>query len=239
MKLDDLKFKNKSELVKISEKYKINTKKKSKKQLIEDLLQKHYENQKNKYTQIKQLGKSGKEGTVYLVKYRNKEYALKQFRSHKVDEKIIKEAKMQQICSKKGISPKIKEVNTLCKYIVMEKMDNSLMDIIKKYKGKIPKKYQKEIINIVSKLDNIKIFHGDPNPMNFMFKNNKLYLIDYGFAKEINSNLIQKHGTKTPNKKFMIIGLLLQLKETYGGNFVNCDILRNEISLENRKKLNI
>ena len=104
----------------------------------------------------------------------------------------------------------------------MEKMDYSLLDLIKKYKGKIPKKYQQEIINIINKLDTINIFHGDPNPCNFMFKNNKLYLIDYGFAKKIDTKLVEKHGTKTPNKRFMIIGLLIKLKETYGGNFVKC-----------------
>ena len=34
---------------------------------------------------------------------------------------------MQQKCAKYGISPKIKEIDLLCKFIVMEKMENSLM----------------------------------------------------------------------------------------------------------------
>ena len=121
----------------------------------------------------------------------------------------------------------------------MDKMDYSLMDLIKKYNGRIPKKYQKEIINIISVLDRIKVFHGDPNPSNFMIKDNQMYIIDYGFAKKINDKLIEKHGTKEPNKKFMIIGLLIQLKEIYGGNFVTCDLLRNKVSDENRKMLDI
>jgi len=239
MKLENLETKKKSELIELSKKYKIDTKNKTKKTLIQEIINKHYQKKKSKYTEINQLGKSGKEGTVYLVKYRNKEYALKQFRNHKVPENIQKEAEMQQICAKHGLSPKIKEINPICKYIVMDKMDSSLKDLIKKYNGRIPKKYQQEIINIISMLDKIKIFHGDPNPSNFMIKDKKLYLIDYGFAKKINDKLIEKHGTKEPNKQFMIIGLLIQLKETYGGNFVKCDLLRNEVSDENRKMLDI
>ena len=72
-----------------------------------------------------------------------------------------------------------------------------------------------------------------------MIKNNRLYLIDYGFSKEIDAKLIEKHGTKEPNKRFMIIGLLIQLKEIYGGNFVKCDLLRNQVSAESRKMLDI
>ena len=237
--INNLKNKTKSELIVISKKYQINPKNKTKNQLKEEIIEKYYEKQKNKYTQIKQLGQSGKEGTVYLVKYRKNEYALKQFRQHKVIENIEKEANIQKICAKHCISPKIKETNPVYKYIVMEKMDYSLLNLIKKYNGRIPKKYQQEIINIVDKLDNINIFHGDPNPANFMIKNNKLYLIDYGFAKKIDDKLIEKHGTKTPNKRFMIIGLLIQLKETYGGNFVQCDLLRQQINEENRKMLDI
>lgn len=237
--INNLKNKTKSELIEISKKYQINPKNKTKNQLKEEIIEKYYQKQKNKYTQIKQLGKSGKEGTVYLVQYRKKEYALKQFRQHKVIENIEKEANIQKICAKHGISPKIKETNSVCKYIVMEKMDYSLLNLIKKYNGRIPKKYQQEIINIVDRLDTINIFHGDPNPANFMIKNNKLYLIDYGFAKKIDDKLIEKHGTKTPNKRFMIIGLLIQLKETYGGNFVQCDLLRQQINEEDRKMLDI
>ena len=239
MKLEDLKTKSKSELIEISRKYKIDTKRKTKKEIIEEIVDKYYQKKKDKYTQIKQLGKSGKEGTVYLVKYRNNEYALKQFRDHKVPGNIQKEAEIQQKCAQYGISPNIKEVNTHCKYIVMDKMDYSLMDLIKKYNGRIPKKYQQEIINIISTLDKIKVFHGDPNPSNFMIKDKRLYIIDYGFAKEIDDKLIEKHGTKELNKHFMFIGLLIQLKQTYGGNVVKCDLLRNEVSDENRKMLDI
>ena len=59
MKLEDLLSKKKSELIEISQKYKISTKNKTKKELVEEIIQKYYEKKKKKYVQIKQLGKSG------------------------------------------------------------------------------------------------------------------------------------------------------------------------------------
>ena len=46
-----------------------------------------------------------------------------------------------------------------------------------------------------------------------MLKGKKIYLIDYGFAKEINSKLIKKLKTDTPNIKIMLLGFILKLKE--------------------------
>ena len=58
-------------------------------------------------------------------------------------------------------------------------------------------------------LDKINIFHGDPNPANFMIKDGKLYIIDYGFAKIIDKKLYKKLRTNTPNNKFMILGFII------------------------------
>ena len=46
-----------------------------------------------------------------------------------------------------------------------------------------------------------------------MYKNNKLYIIDFGFAKEIDSNLVAKLKTKNPNIDIMTLGFILKLKE--------------------------
>ena len=67
----------------------------------------------------------------------------------------------------------------------MEKLDTSILDIIKENNLRLPVKYQSQIIKIIKKLDEIGIFHGDPNPLNFMVTNNKVNIIDFGFAKEI------------------------------------------------------
>ena len=39
---------------------------------------------------------------------------------------------------------------------------------------------------------------------------------DFGFSKEITPRLISKFGTTTPNQKFMLVGLLLKIKEITG-----------------------
>ena len=138
----------------------------------------------------------------------------------------------KKIAAKHDLSPKIKEIDTDNRYIVMEKLDFNLIDYIKKNKGILSISVQKRIIEIVNKLDEIKVFHGDPNPLNFMFKGNKLYIIDFGFSKKINSNIKKDHGTVFVNKKFMILGLLIKLKEVYTTKFpeIKCELLKNSLS---------
>ncbi len=101
----------------------------------------------------------------------------------------------------------------------MEKLDYTLFDILKENRGKLHEDYQQMIINIIYVLDRIGIFHGDPNLGNFMIKKgkkDKMYIIDFGFSKEITPRLMAKYGTKTPNQKFMLVGLLLKIKEITG-----------------------
>ena len=46
-----------------------------------------------------------------------------------------------------------------------------------------------------------------------MFKNKKLFIIDFGMSKEIDDKLIKKLGTNTPNIDLMNLGFILKLKE--------------------------
>jgi hypothetical protein len=46
-----------------------------------------------------------------------------------------------------------------------------------------------------------------------MYKDKKLYIIDFGMSKEIDEKLIKKLGTKTPNLDLMTLGFILKLKE--------------------------
>jgi hypothetical protein len=46
-----------------------------------------------------------------------------------------------------------------------------------------------------------------------MLKGKKIYLIDFGFSKEITSRLCKKLGTNSPNMRMMTLGLVLKLKE--------------------------
>ena len=155
---------------------------------------KKFSKQNKKYTRLSQIGQSGKEGTTFgVVDKKGNVYAMKTFRNSKSENIIMREASFQQRAAEIGVSPVIIDINPVKKYIVMEKMDETLFDIIKKNKGVIPITYQKQIFTIFNKLDRIGILHGDPNSTNFMIKGRKLYIIDYGFAKEIDKKLINKY----------------------------------------------
>ena len=128
---------------------------KKKETLIRDMLicfkeyEKYKEQKVDKYIKIKQLGDKGKEGTTYLVKtIDNIQYAMKTFKKTKSSNKIRKETELQQKVSEYDIAPKIIEIDTVSKYIVMERMDNHLFDIMKKQNGMLKESQQKQIIKI-------------------------------------------------------------------------------------------
>lgn len=193
----------------------------------------------SKYTRISQLGEQGKEGITYLVTdVIGVEYAMKTFKKNKSHEKLRLEAILQQRASELGVAPNIIEYDTVSKFIVMEKMDRNLIDIITKQNGDLTKNQQNQIIVLFQKLDECKVFHGDANPMNYMQKGKRIYLIDYGFSKDINSKFIKLHNTETPNMKIMLIGLILKLRD------LNCvctswEFLLKHVSEEDKIKYNL
>ena len=201
--------------------------------------EKYKKNKVDKYTRIRQLGNKGKEGICYLVKdSKNKEFAMKTFRKTKSSNTLKTEYILQKTAASVGISPRVVEYDSVSKYIVMEKMDEHLMDVMKKQKGNLTKTQQLQIIEIYKKLDDVKVFHGDSNLLNYMIKGKKIYIIDFGFSKEINDKFIKKIGTNIPNLKLMTLGFILKLKE------LKClptawKYLKNHVSEDNQKKFGI
>lgn len=161
-----------------------------------------------KYTKIKKLGE-GKEGTTYLVEdQKGNKFAMKTFRNLKSPTRIIQEYNLQLKASRYGACPKPHEYNTVFNYILMDLMDKHLIR-----QGKIHKYQQEQIIDLFENLDKAKVFHGDVNLTNYMIKDKKVYLIDFGFAKPIDKKLVKKLSTDTPNMDLMLLGLVLRLKE--------------------------
>jgi len=175
----------------------------------------HYKSDKvDKYTRIRQLGNKGKEGTTYLVRdNKDREFAMKTFRKTKSSNTLKNEYYLQKQAAKAGIAPRVVEYDSVSKYIVMERMDMHLADVMKKQKGNLLRGQQYQIIEIYEKLDKVGVFHADSNILNYMIKGKNIYLIDYGFAKEITPRLCKKLGTDTPNMRMMLLGLVLKLKE--------------------------
>lgn len=213
---------------------------KTKEEMISDIKKgmKEYEEYKkekvDRYERLSQLGEKGKEGTTYLVidKKNGKEYAMKTFRKTKSSKNLKKEYKLQKIASKEGIAPKVHDYDVVSKYIVMEKMDSHLYDIIRK-KG-LSKKHQKRIFEIYTALDKVGIFHNDANLYNYMLKNNVVYIIDFGFAKSIDSKLTKELG-KNINSRLMLLGFILKLKEL-GISEKSYSYFLTKLNSEDRKK---
>ena len=76
--------------------------------------------------------------------------------------------------------------------------------VLKQFKKtKSAKRIQKEAIETICRtLDTNEILHNDGNCRNVMVDNGKIYLIDYGFAKKIDSKILSK--TNEPNIKFTL-----------------------------------
>jgi predicted Ser/Thr protein kinase len=193
---------------------------KSKSEMIKDIsnafleYEEYKKDKVDRYTRKEQLGNKGKEGTTFLVFDKNgREYAMKTFRKGKSSQNLRKEYELQKKASEVGVAPPVYDYDIVGKWILMEKMDMHLYEKIGREKGNINKKDQERLLEIFEKLDECGVFHNDANICNYMIKNDKIYLIDYGFSKEITDKLKKQVGTDRPNKKLMLIGLILKLKE--------------------------
>ena len=203
------------ELKKMAKNMELHTRR-SKDDMIKDISKafKEYEEYKrqkiDKYQKINILG-NGKEGTTYLVKtIKDKEYAMKSFKSSKSSRKIEREFNLQKKAYKYKICPKPYSLDTVSKYIIMEKLDYHLLNLLKKG---LTRSQQERIYYIYDCLDKAGIFHDDANISNYMVKEDEIYIIDFGYAKDIDDRLVKKLNTKTPNKDLMTIGFILMLKE--------------------------
>jgi len=205
MNSSELNNMNKNELIKVAKQLEISYTG-TKKIIIDNIL----DRRKEQYIIINQLGDAGKDAKTYYVKLGRKQYAMKQFKPRKSVKKIEDEVELQLIAAKSNISPDIIEVNEKHKYIVMNKLDKHLVDIHDE--KKISLDHQKQLIKIYKILDEQGIFHGDPNPLNYMIKNKKLYVIDFGMSKKIDSKLEKKLNTNQPNLTIMTLAMVLKLK---------------------------
>lgn len=163
-----------------------------------------------KYNVISQLGERGREARVFLVEDKfNCTYAAKQFRKNKSEDAIINEINLQRKCSKYEISPKIVDYNLKGKYIVMEKMACHLTQMIVDNGGTFSVFHQKSIVKMMKTLDRISVFQSDPNLLNYMVKNGKIYMIDFGAVKGPDA-FIQ---TASPNMDIGLVAFIMKMKD--------------------------
>jgi tRNA A-37 threonylcarbamoyl transferase component Bud32 len=162
------------------------------------------------YIRHEQLGDAGKDAVTYLVKVGGKKYAMKTFKKRKSSKQIQVEVDLQLLVHEANACPRIIDYDLERKYIVMDKLERHLIDITGK--KEISLDHQKQLIKLYQKMDDIGVFHGDPNPLNYMIKGKKLFVIDFGMSKKITPAFIKKMGTDSPNEEIMTLAMVLKLK---------------------------
>jgi len=198
-----------------------------------------YRASKSKYKICEKLGETGKEGTTYLVKMRNgTEYAMKCFRNRKSLNTLQREAILQSQAAKYDVSPSVIDVDYASRSIIMEKMDCHLYDKIQKQRGELTSTQQRDILRIFRGLDEAGVFQGDSNILNYMYRDKKLYIIDFGMAREITLQLKAKLKTETPNMDLMLLAFVVKLREMKCSSSSYKHLVLH-ISKENREKYGI
>ena len=159
---------------------------------------------------IKQLGKDGAQGVVYLVEFNNGlRAAMKQFKKTKSSARIQAEADLQKKASDAGISPEVMHVDLENKRIFMEPMQCRLVDVLKRTSPH----FEDDLIRIMKTLDDIGILHNDGNALNLMLDHDdQLKIIDFGLAKKIDSKVRKKWG-EYPNKEVTLFMMRKELRK--------------------------
>lgn len=166
------------------------------------------------YDRLVQLGKRGKEGTVYQVRRKRdgKIYAMKIFKSRKSAKMLAREIEAQIQASEIGVAPKVIDYDLEEKYIVMKMLDKTLVQLLQEQNGRLSATHQRAILDLYHRLDEIGLVHNDANPLNIMLdRRGRFYLIDYGFAKPASDARFKKY--QHPNMQLMPLGLLNWLKD--------------------------
>lgn len=185
------------------------------------------------YIRGDQLGDAGKDAVTYKV---NKKYAIKQYKPNKSSSVIAKEAELQRRLAIVNACPKVIDVDVKRKYILMDRLDKHLFDT--ESDKSVSLDHQIQLVKLYDRMDSVGIFHGDANPLNYMTKGKKLYVIDFGMSKEITPKLIKKLGTDTPNRHIMTLGMILKMK-AMGFTPSSYKYLVTVIPLEQRKSLGL
>jgi tRNA A-37 threonylcarbamoyl transferase component Bud32 len=157
------------------------------------------------------LLKRGGDGKIYLV---SRTKVMKQWRLNKNVDKIRMESAFQQRAAAFGVAPEVFEVRPDADGrwgMVMERMSHTLMDEIRRDNG-LSEHWQHEIIRVLRTLDDLRIFHGDLSPINFMVNENKLYVIDFGKSVKMDVPFVKLYG-RHANITIGITAFVMKMRE--------------------------
>ena len=125
---------------------------------------------------------------------------MKLFKKGKSNTTFIREVDLHRVAAEIGVAPPIVDfyvggtdrAKGAQSYIVMEKLDQTVLNIIKS-QGQLSDEQWNEIITLYRKLDTISILHNDSNPQNLMMQfacaKRRFFLIDFGMSKRGKGNM--------------------------------------------------
>jgi serine/threonine protein kinase len=158
-----------------------------------------------------QLGHSGQTARVHA----SGQNAVKIFNADIPAERIRREAVLQREAARQGLAPRVVSWDSTS--ITMERMDETLYHRLKRDGFRMAEPLQRRFIEILRGLDELRIFHGDPNPLNFMLKDGRLYIGDFGMASRITAATAAEHRTWGVNMAYMPMGFLMRLADVVKG----------------------
>jgi tRNA A-37 threonylcarbamoyl transferase component Bud32 len=107
-------------------------------------------------------------------------------------EEFDREVHIQMVVCAAGLAPHIWQIIETDEGagIIMDAMDETLMDRILRDRRHVDDHIvaAKELL---LKLHSLGIYHGDAHPRNFMYKGDKLFLVDFGEARFIKPNTLK------------------------------------------------
>ena len=159
------------------------------------------------FSYVKKDFASGKEGSIHVININGTNAILKQFKKTKSPNRVRREADFQLAAYNIGVAPEPFAIDLKLKRIYMCGIESRLVDIAKQRNPPaLTANEQMQIVLCMKKLDSIGILHNDGNCLNVMCQNengeNRIYIIDYGMAKQIDSKILRK--TNTPNLKYTL-----------------------------------
>jgi len=140
-------------------------------------------------------------------------FAAKYFKVGKSSGAVGKEAKWQALAAEAGAAPRVLghfvgSGRRPC--IVMERMDETIVDVCKAQGGRLSAAQQRAILRVYERLDGAGVLHNDSNPLNLMMRRGggegaeEWMMVDFGFSKKVDK---KKHGAN-PNLRMSLHTLL-------------------------------
>jgi tRNA A-37 threonylcarbamoyl transferase component Bud32 len=174
----------------------------------------------NNWVILKQLGKSGKEGTTFEVEHSDTKVraAMKQFKDKKSTKTFEKEVEMQKMAQ--PLSPIIYDQCIDPPRLVMEKMSMTLPELIIKQGNKLSDEQQLSLIKLCEEMNKTGVMHNDPNPLNIMVDDKGNFrFIDFGMSKPLSK--IKKSNNKKIDNVSLLYGIFYSGMQGLTNKLVN------------------